>query len=66
MVGYWTRKWRAAVPASARMTTPQELVVLVDTAGQEIGESVKADVHGTSTPLHLAFPFICSTNRVAY
>jgi isopentenyl-diphosphate Delta-isomerase len=37
------------------MTTPQELVVLVDTAGQEIGQSVKADVHGTSTPLHLAF-----------
>ncbi len=35
--------------------TPQELVVLVDTAGQEIGQSFKAEVHGTSTPLHLAF-----------
>jgi isopentenyl-diphosphate delta-isomerase len=30
-------------------------VVLVDGTGQPIGESPKEDVHGASTPLHLAF-----------
>jgi isopentenyl-diphosphate delta-isomerase len=35
--------------------TPQELVVLVDETGQPIGESPKAYVHTTDTPLHLAF-----------
>ena len=35
--------------------TPQELVVLVDEMGQPIGECLKAVVHGTDTPLHLAF-----------
>jgi len=35
--------------------TRDELVVLVDAEGEEIGHSVKADVHGPATPLHLAF-----------
>jgi len=35
--------------------TPDELVVLVDDAGQPIGQSLKSDVHGIQTPLHLAF-----------
>jgi isopentenyl-diphosphate delta-isomerase len=35
--------------------TPHELVVLVDESGQPIGESLKTDVHGIQTPLHLAF-----------
>lgn len=32
-----------------------ELVVLLDDLGNEIGEREKASVHGTETPLHLAF-----------
>jgi len=32
-----------------------ELVVLLDDAGRTIGTARKADVHGTATPLHLAF-----------
>jgi len=35
--------------------TPEELVVLVDAGGQPIGQSLKTDIHGTQTPLHLAF-----------
>jgi isopentenyl-diphosphate Delta-isomerase len=35
--------------------TREELVVLVDGAGQPIGQSLKTDVHKTQTPLHLAF-----------
>jgi isopentenyl-diphosphate delta-isomerase type 1 len=35
--------------------TPEELVVLVDAAGQPIGQVLKNDIHGTQTPLHLAF-----------
>jgi len=35
--------------------TPEERVVLVDTAGQPIGHVLKRDIHGTQTPLHLAF-----------
>ena len=35
--------------------TPEELVVLVDAAGQPIGQRLKADVHGNQTPMHLAF-----------
>ena len=33
----------------------QELVVLLDEAGNRIGTAPKADVHSTRTPLHLAF-----------
>jgi isopentenyl-diphosphate delta-isomerase len=32
-----------------------ELVVLLDDAGLSIGTARKADVHGSATPLHLAF-----------
>jgi isopentenyl-diphosphate Delta-isomerase len=35
--------------------TPEELVVLVDATGQPIGRSPKTEIHGTQTPLHLAF-----------
>lgn len=37
------------------MTTPTELVVLVDAAGTPVGTSPKRDVHSVRTPLHLAF-----------
>lgn len=39
------------------MTSVQtdELVVLLDEAGRSIGTARKADVHGSATPLHLAF-----------
>src|SRR4029453_8069764 len=33
----------------------QELVVLLDEAGRPAGTMPKAEVHGTDTPLHLAF-----------
>ena len=35
--------------------TAQELVVLLDELGQPAGSMPKAEVHGTDTPLHLAF-----------
>jgi len=34
---------------------PTELVVLLDPAGQPIGEQPKSEVHHADTPLHLAF-----------
>ena len=37
------------------MTTDAELVVLVDETGTPIGTTEKLFVHGTDTPLHLAF-----------
>ena len=37
------------------MTSSAELVVLVDHLGNEIGTADKTLVHGTDTPLHLAF-----------
>lgn len=36
------------------MTTPDE-VVLVDDEGRQIGTAPRTEVHGTDTPLHLAF-----------
>lgn len=36
-------------------TAAAELVVLLDGAGQPVGTAPKAEVHGTGTPLHLAF-----------
>ncbi len=37
------------------MTVTEESVVLVSEAGEPIGVTAKAEVHTTSTPLHLAF-----------
>lgn len=33
----------------------EERVVLLDDSGEPVGTSLKSEVHGTSTPLHLAF-----------
>ncbi len=40
---------------SARATTAEEYVVLLDAGGQPVGTTLKSSVHGTDTPLHLAF-----------
>lgn len=37
------------------VATGDELVVLVDEAGREVGRAAKADVHHRATPLHLGF-----------
>jgi isopentenyl-diphosphate delta-isomerase len=37
------------------MTSSAELVVLLDTLGNQIGTADKVAVHSTATPLHLAF-----------
>ena len=37
------------------MTHPEELVILLDDAGHEIGTAPKSEVHTTQTPLHRAF-----------
>jgi isopentenyl-diphosphate delta-isomerase, type 1 len=35
--------------------TDEDLVVLLDEAGRTIGQAPREEVHGTDTPLHLAF-----------
>jgi len=37
------------------MSGAEDLVVLLDDAGRPIGEAPREQVHGTDTPLHLAF-----------
>ena len=37
------------------MVSAEELVVLVDDHGRELGTAAKAAVHHTATPLHLGF-----------
>ncbi|MEW9551207.1 isopentenyl-diphosphate Delta-isomerase [Nonomuraea sp. NPDC050783] len=38
-----------------RDATPHEYVVLIDEAGNAVGTAPKLSIHGTNTPLHLAF-----------
>ncbi len=40
---------------SMNSATNDELVVLLDDAGQRIGTAPKSEIHGDSTPLHFAF-----------
>ena len=42
-------------PAASNAPWPEELVVLLDEQGRPVGTMPKAEVHGTDTPLHLAF-----------
>jgi isopentenyl-diphosphate Delta-isomerase len=41
--------------AKTALAAGEELVVLVDEAGKEIGTAAKASVHHEATPLHRAF-----------
>lgn len=44
-----------ATPASPATAPTEDLVVLVDDGGSPVGTAPRADVHTTTTPLHLAF-----------